>query len=154
MKCVLVVVTAAGVLAGAWVALQERNFSGEWVLNTAKSKIATPGIQAGTVRIEHKETAFSFQRTFTTADGPDTSRYDLVIGGSEKVERSGSETRHSRMYWEAGQLVLDEKIEIGGRTATNVVHYSLEDGGRTLVARESFRAPKLQYDNVWVFDRR
>ncbi len=130
------------------------NLTGDWVLNIAKSKIAEAGIQAGTVRIEHKDQAFSFRRSFTTAAGPDASGYDLTIGGEEKVEQAGGQTRRARLYWEGNQLVYDEKIEMGGRTATNVVHYSLENEGKTLVARERFRAPRVQHDNVWVFERK
>lgn len=146
----ILVALAAGI---AW-ADERPNFSGDWVLNSGKSTLATKGIQSGTVRIEHKEPAFSFQRTFITKDGPDESRYDLTTDGKEKVEVSGGSTRRSRLYWEGDQLVLDEKIEMAGRTATNVVRYRLENEGKTLVAREAFRAPRVQHDNVWVFDRK
>ncbi len=154
MKTVSSIVALAALLTGASLAAAQPNFSGEWVLNLAKSKIARPGIQAGAVRIEHKDPAFSFERTFTLADGPDSGRYDITTDGKERVKQSTAETRRSRMYWEGVELVLDEKVEKAGRTATNVVHYSLENAGRALVARESFRAPGLQYDNVWVFDRK
>jgi hypothetical protein len=37
--------------------------------------------------------------------------------------------------------------------ATNVVRYSLENGGETLVAHESFLSSKQSYDNVWVLNK-
>lgn len=141
-----------GAVAGS--AQDKPNFSGEWVLNLSKSTLARKGIEGGTARIVHREPAFSFSRTFVTHDGPDDASYELAIDGSEKAEHSGTMTRHSRLYWEGDQLVLDEKIAMGDRNATNIVHYSLTGGGATLVAKESFRGPKLKYDNVWLFDRK
>lgn len=149
----LVAVVAMLVGAIGWAA-DKPNFSGEWVLNLSKSTLAKRGIEKGTARIVHHEPAFSFARTFVAKDGPDDAAYELTTDGSEKVEHSGNMTTHSRLYWEGDQLVLDEKIELGERTATNVVHYRLTDGGATLIAQESFRGPRLQYDNSWVFDRK
>ncbi len=150
------VVGFAVAVAVACVALaaDRPDFSGDWTLSLSRSTLATKGIQSGTVRTVHREPKFNFSRTFVTSDGPDESSYELTTDGTEKVERSGKMTRHSRMYWDGDQLVLDEKLELGDRTATNVVHYSLADGGKTLIAKESFRGPKLQYDNVWVFERK
>ncbi len=148
------VVVAVALVAGVAPAADRPNFSGEWSLNLTRSTLATKGIEAGTARIVHREPAFSFARTFTTKDGPDSVSYEMTTDATEKVAREGKKTRHSRLYWEGDQLVLDEKIELGGRTATNVVRYSLADGGKTLIAKESFRGPKFQYENSWVFDRR
>ena len=50
-------------------------------------------------------------------------------------------------------LFLDSTITMGSRTATNKVVYHLSDDGRKLTATESFRGPRLKYDNVWVFDK-
>ncbi len=140
--------------AGTAWAQDRPNFSGEWVLNLAKTTTANKGITGGTVRIDHKEPVLKFRRTLATADGPSEGGYDLTTDGKEKVTTSGSMTRRSRMYWEGGELVLDEKIEMSGRTATNVVHYRLENGGAVLVARETEITPRSRHDNVWVFERK
>ena len=155
MKRLSITTILVGALAAGGASTQNRpNFSGDWTLNLAKSTIATSGIEAGTVRIEHKDPAFSFQRTFTTKDGPDESRWELTTDGKEQVRTSGNITRRSRLYWESDTLVLDEKAEMSGRTATNVVHYRLENGGAVLVARETEITPRFRHDNVWVFDRK
>ena len=143
-----------GAGAGIVWAQGRPNFSGEWVLNVKKSTMATQGVESGTVRIDHKEPAFGFQRRFVTKNGPSEARYDLTTDDKEKVRTSGNVTRRSRMYWEGEELVLDEKGEMSGGTATNVVRYRLENGGAVLVARETFNGPKLKYANVWVFDRK
>ena len=57
----------------------------------------------------------------------------------------------SRLAWEGDVLVLHERLTAPQGEATNTVHYWLLDAGQTLEARESFRGPRLQYDNLWVF---
>ncbi len=156
MKRRLILAVTTLVLSGVTIAWNQGrpDFSGEWVLNVTKSTVATPGIQSGTARIDHKEPLFVFQRTFVTKDGPDEVRYELATDGKEKVTTAGNQTRRSRLYWEGAELVLDEKIEMSGRTATNVVHYRLENGGRVLIAHEVFIVPSFKHDNTWVFDRK
>jgi hypothetical protein len=41
-----------------------------------------------------------------------------------------------------------------GRQATDVVRYTLRDGGQTFVAEEKFRGPVLKYDDLWVAERK
>ncbi len=61
----------------------------------------------------------------------------------------------SRLYWDGDVLVYDVRmIRKNGREATDVVRYSLHDGGRTFVAEEKFRGPVVQYDNFWVARKR
>jgi hypothetical protein len=146
-------VAAVCLAAGSALAADPPDFSGEWVLDLGRSTLVKPGIRSGSVRIVHREPAFSFARTFVTEDGPDQVSYELTTDGKEKVEASDGMTTRSRLYWQDDQLVLDETMTMGERTATNVVHYSLSDGGRTLTARESFHGPRLKYDNTWVFFR-
>jgi len=48
---------------------------------------------------------------------------------------------------------FDSTISHGSRTATNKFAYHLSADGLRLTATESFRGPRLKYDNVWVFDK-
>ncbi|HNX49461.1 MAG TPA: hypothetical protein PLS53_03205 [Thermoanaerobaculaceae bacterium] len=149
---ILVVLLITVLASLAWAA-DKPDLSGKWVLNLGKSTLATPGIEAGTVRITHQEPRFHFARTFQTRDGRDNLTFDATTDGAERTTRSDGMTTRSRLHWEGQELVLDETTQVGSRTATNVVHYSLSDGGKVLIARESFRGPRLQYDNTWMFDR-
>ena len=153
-RALVVVAVVAAAVTGVALGAEKPDFSGQWVLDLGRSTLQTPGIQSGTVHIVHREPAFSFARTFVSKDGPDEAKYELTTDGKEKVEVEGKMTTSSRLYWEGEQLVLDQKIAVRNLTATNVVHYSLSDGGRTLIAKESFRGPKLKYDNSWVFNRK
>lgn len=60
----------------------------------------------------------------------------------------------SRLYWEGDILVFVTRIVAPQGEATNIVHYSLREGGRVIEAAEKFRGPKLSYDNLWVFDKK
>ena len=131
------------------------DFSGEWVLNKAKSSLVKQlaSIEKGTVHIEHEDPVFRFQRTFTF-DGKDSSfGYELTTDGKEVVSDEGNSKLYSRLYWEGDALVFFTRIVAPAGEATNVVHYRVTGGGRELRAEEQFRAPELSYDNVWVLDK-
>jgi hypothetical protein len=142
---------------GALVALaQEKpDFTGNWVLNKAKSTLVKQfaTIEKGTVHIEHEDPVFRFQRTFTF-EGKDSSfGYELTTDGKEVVSDEGDSKLYSRLYWEGDALVFFTRIVAPAGEATNVVHYRLTGGGLELRAEEQFRGPKVSYDNVWVLDK-
>jgi hypothetical protein len=144
---------AAGVALGAG---QRPDLSGTWVLNIAKGRLQIRSdLDSGTLTIDHKEPAFRFSRIFVAGGKEDASSYDLTTDGKERTVKANGRTTISRMSWDGDVLVLAEKIVLAnGRKATNVVRYSLRDGGETLVAEERFRGPVLKYDNLWVADRK
>lgn len=135
---------------------QKPDFSGTWVLSLDKSRLQIEDkIESGTFTIKHKEPDFRFSRVFLVGGKDDTVSYALTTDGREKIVKEPGRTTTSRLCWDGDVLVLDERIVLGdGREATNVVRYSLQDGGRTLVAEEKFRGPIHKHDNLWVADRK
>jgi hypothetical protein len=153
----IALVVALYLAIGATVRAGQRpDLSGTWVLNLAKSHLQIRSdLDSGAFTIDHKEPAFRFSRIFVAGGKEDASSYDLTTDGKEKIVKEPGRTTASRMYWDGDVLVLDEKIVLAnGREATNVVRYSLRDGGMTLVAEEKFRGPVRRYDNLWVADRK
>lgn len=132
------------------------NFSGDWVFNPEKSKVQTHmKLDSATFTIDHQEPEFRFSRVFVVGGQNNAFSYSLATDGKGKVEEQQDRTLHSRLYWDGDVLVFDVRIVLkDGREATNVVRYSLRDGGRTFVAEEKFRGPVLKYDNLWVADRK
>jgi hypothetical protein len=132
------------------------DLSGTWALNLEKCQLQFPAnLDGGTITIEHKDPAFRFSRTFVIGGKEDSLSYELTTDGREKIVTGPGRTTTSRLYWDGDVLVLDEKIVLAdGRAATNVVRYSLIDGGRTLVTDEKFRGPFHKHDNLWVADRK
>lgn len=143
-------------LATATGAPGKPDLSGTWVLNLEKCRLQyPPKLDRGAITIAHKDPAFRFSRTFVEGGKEDALSYELTTDGREKIEKEPGRTTASRMFWDGDTLVLDERIVLAdGRAATNVVRYSLRDGGRTLVAEEKFRGPVHKHDNLWVAERK
>jgi hypothetical protein len=142
-----------GILASA---SEKPNFSGDWVFNPEKSKLEIKiELESATFTIDHKEPDFRFSRAFVIGGKEDALAWALTTDGKEVVAVEDGRTTHSRLYWDGDVLVFDVRIVLkDGREATNVVRYSLRDGGRTFMAEEKFRGPVLKYDNLWVADRK
>jgi hypothetical protein len=149
------VVLSLSLLALAAQAQDTPNFSGEWVLNKAKSTLIKrlADIEKGVVRIEHHDPIFKFHRTFTGGGKDDTYAYELTTDGKEVVSEEVNRKLYSRLYWEDSALVFFTRIVAPQWEATNIVYYRLLDDGRELQAEEHVRGLDFSHDNLWVFDR-
>jgi hypothetical protein len=149
------VVLSLSLLALAAQAQDTPNFSGEWVLNKAKSTLIKrlADIEKGVVRIEHHDPIFKFHRTFTRGGKDDTYAYELTTDGKEVVSEEVNRKLYSRLYWEDSALVFFTRIVAPQWEATNIVYYRLLDDGRELQAEEHVRGLDFSHDNLWVFDR-
>jgi hypothetical protein len=145
------VLAAAGAAAPA---SEKPNFSGSWVVNLEKSKLEIKvELESATFTIDHKEPNFRFSRVFVIGGKDNALAWALTTDGKEAVTVDDGRTDHSRLYWDGDVLAFEVRMVLkDGREATNVVRYSLRDGGRTFVAEEKFRGPVLKYDNLWVAD--
>jgi hypothetical protein len=132
---------------------QKPDFSGVWKFNPEKSKLQIRPPSSSTFVVDHKEPRFHLSRTHVYDGKPDIWSIDLTTDGKEVVQQEGDRTARVRLYWEGKDLIFDSVIVSKDRQATNVVRYNLSPDGKTFTATESFRAPKLKYDNVWVFDK-
>jgi hypothetical protein len=129
------------------------DFSGSWRFSPQKSRLQIPQPTEARFQIEHREPAFHLTRTLQFGDKGNTISLHLTTDGKASVQALGEMQARIRVYWDGSELVLDSIITAGGNTGTNLVRYSLQDEGRTFVARESFRSKTHNYDNLWVFDR-
>jgi hypothetical protein len=148
----------AVVLAGAVVAQASvrPDFSGSWALSLVRSQLdprVAAGLQHGSLRVTQTATRLRFRRLFVTGGREDEDGYDLASDGVEVASTEGRFVRRSRLDWDGDILILRERISAPMGEATNTVHYRLIDGGRTLEARERFHGPRLQYENVWIFEK-
>ena len=135
---------------------QRPDFTGEWVLDRGRTVLQYPQLaqlDGGVVRIAHTDTLFSFSRRFFLAGQRDTVSYTLTPGAAEVRGDDGPRQTYERLYWSADTLVFVSRIVAPQGVAVDSVWYRLLDGGRALEARERFRAPRLRYDNLWVFSR-
>ena len=155
MRLLLVVV---GLAAGISAAAQERpNFTGDWTLDLKESQLHEDfrALERGVVRIDHREPAFTFRRTFVIKAKPIEASYDVTTDGRENrsVGPNGGETV-ATMHWEEAALVVHQRIsDPRAGQLTNSVRYELIDNGRTLRATEDFAGAGRSHHNVWIFRR-
>ncbi len=153
----LVSVAALLCVAGSLAAQARPDFSGEWVLNRQRSQLQMPGaaaLERGLARIEHREPQFRFHRVWVYGGQEDTLSWERKTDGIEVAGNDGQMRTFSRLFWEGDTLVFVTRFVTPRGEATNTVRYRLKDGGRTLEAAESFRGPRVSYDNLWVLEKR
>lgn len=134
------------------------NFTGEWILDLGSSQLSQDYavLERGVARIDHREPAFGFRRTFVVKGKPYEASYDVTTNGSEiRTERSGGGTTIATMRWEGTALVLRQRItDPKGGHVSNTVRYELVDEGRTLRAIEDAVGGGRSHHNTWIFQRR
>jgi hypothetical protein len=133
--------------------MSQPNFIGHWKLNHEQSKLQIPPPTSSMFEIEHSEPKFRLTRTLVYGEQSNTITLDLTIDGEEHKHEIGDVNARIRLYWDGDILVGDMQVAAKDDEATNVVRYSLENGGQTLVAHERFRSSKQSYDNVWVLNK-
>lgn len=145
------------ILACLVASVERPDFSGEWMFNRARSTLQVAqltALESATVRIEHHEPAFRLWRRFVLAGQTHEVAFELTTDGTESESRVGDQHRLSRLTWDADTLVFTTRIEDPAGAGTNTVRYALLDAGKTLRALERFRGSSLNYENVWIFNRR
>ncbi len=145
-----------GVGAAPAASSAKPDFTGVWVIDPEKCRLDPRFKDArGTITITHKEPRFRFERVFLGVGSDERFSYELTTDGKEVITQGNGRTEYARLDWDGDVLVYSDRIVLkDGRESTDVVRYSLLDGGRTFVAEEKFRAPILKYDNLWVADRK
>ena len=107
------------------------------------------------MRIDHREPAFSFHRSYVIGGTP---REASFTGATDGKEFTGTGPQGvlsvSTLRWDGPALVLAMRIKGPGIEATNDVRYELLNGGRRLRATEQGRSPQGNHDAVWIYDRR
>jgi len=147
---------AASLFAVTVTAQAPPDFSGEFVLDRAASLLQAESavIESGTVRIEHRDPAFRFARTFVVKQQPVDTTYEIATDGREVARTVAGRSSRSRLEWQGGSLLLTVLIETPRGEVSNIVRYELLDGGRTLRAIEDVGGVAPAHHNVWMFVRR
>ena len=131
------------------------DLTGEWSLDTSATRLQLANVatlERGTLTIVQSRSTLRFKRVFAMRGAENTFSFELPLDGTEAVTQADGETRYSRLYWEAGDLVYATRIVAAAGESTNVVHYRLSADRNTLEAHERRRGVD-NYDNVWVFRR-
>lgn len=147
-----------GFVAGISAAGQERpNFTGDWTLDLKNSQLHEDfrALERGVVRIDHREPAFTFRRTFFFKGQPNEASFEVTTDGREhRVAGPNGSAVVATMHWEQMALVVHQRISdprMG--ELDNKVRYELTDGGQTLRSIEDFAGGGRSHHNVWVYTR-
>jgi hypothetical protein len=129
------------------------NFTGTWIFNPAISVLQIPAPDSTVFVIDHREPVLRISRTHIVGEKQDTFSLDLTTDGQEVSVDRDDLGLNCRAYWDGDTLVFDSKLTRAGEEATNIVRYTLTNGGKTFRAEERFRSSSLNYDNLWMLDR-
>jgi len=134
------------------------NLSGTWIFSPQKSALKVPPPSSMTLQIAQNDPEVNFSRTQVYGDQNYAWKLDIVADGQkEVVQDSPGYTTRSRVYWQGNAMVIDSKITASDGTAvSDVVTYSLIDGGKTLeaVERQVTVGAKGSTTNKWVYEKK
>jgi hypothetical protein len=129
------------------------DFTGVWRFNKDRSQLEIPAPEFSRFEIEHQDPVFRLTRTLVYGAQSNTFSIELTADGKPSTRRIGDIEAVVRLTWDGADLLFDSVLRKSEEEGSNLVRYSLQNGGRTIVATESFRSRQQNYDNVWVLDR-
>ncbi len=130
------------------------DFSGTWTFNRARSVLQIPPPDSSIFVVTHREPNFRLSRTHVYGGKSDTFTLDLVTDGREIPFAHGELKTVCRAFWEGDVLMFDSHLVKDEEHATNTVRYTLSAESNTMIAQERFRSERLNYDNMWILERR
>jgi hypothetical protein len=153
----LLLTIATAILRGQEQQLKP-NLSRTWIFNAQKSSLKVPVPSSMTLRITHKDPQIRFARTQVYGDKTFEWKLEAITDDKkEVVQKSLAYTSHSRIYWQGGSLVLDQKLVADdGTTVNDVVTYTLSTDGQSLEAVEQLVTVGAtgSVTNKWTYERR
>jgi hypothetical protein len=150
-------IIALSVIAVVTAAQERPNFTGDWTLDLKSSQLHEDfrALESGVVRIDHREPAFTFRRTFVIKGKPFDVSFDVTTDGRESRSAGpNGGVAVATMRWDNMALVVDQRItDPKAGELKNSVRYELLDNGRTLRSTEDFEGAGRSHHNVWIFRR-
>jgi hypothetical protein len=134
------------------------DLSGTWIFNAQKSSLKVPAPTSMTLQIEQKDPQISFARKQIYGDQTFDWKLDAATDSQNEVvqDAPGYKTA-SKVYWQGTALVVDTTITASdGTKISDVVTYSLQDGGKMLetVERQTTAGGKGSATNKWVYEKK
>ncbi len=133
--------------------MSKPNFTGTWRFDPRKSALQIPTPDSTLFIIEHREPVFHFSRTHVFQGKADTIDLQLTTDGKEITGQHGDIEFRSRAFWDEETLVFETNLQQGEDDGVNIVRYKLGNAGNLLMAEESLRSRRLNYENKWVLTR-
>jgi hypothetical protein len=108
------------------------NFTGVWKQNLEKSVMRGALPKQILMNIEHQDPTVIQQILLTAANGAEQLQIFTCRIGVEVNNSIGGLKLRSSAQWNGGELVIESRMNTGGREFYFKDHWSLSDNGRTL----------------------
>lgn len=126
------------------------NFSGSWVLNTAKSEYGQfPAPEVMTRKIQHNDPALSMSTYQKGAQGELTTDLTYTTDGKPAVNGPNQGTAH----WQSDKLIIETSRDYQGTKLTQREEWSLSVDGKTLNIATHVKLPNGEFDVKQVFEK-
>ena len=109
------------------------DFSGVWRGNLQKSKLPGALPKALLVRIDHRDPVLIMEMILTKADDSEDRLLFRALTTNEEVDNPvhGMQVK-SRSTWVGAELLIESRMNFGGRESVLRDYWSLSDDGRML----------------------
>jgi hypothetical protein len=150
------VVLLLAVSAGAQNARPD--FSGKWVLDTAKSDFGpSPPPEFIIHVIEHKEPNIKIVTSQKTMLGETTNERNLTTDGKDNTNKmrmmGGEQDVKSTSHWDGGKLATTMKLDVQGTTVELNDTWELSDAGKVLTIVRAVKTPQGDFTVKTVFNQ-
>jgi hypothetical protein len=126
------------------------NFSGNWVLNLAKSQYGQfPAPEIMTRQILHNDPALSMSTYQKGAQGEVTTELQYSTDGKPVVNGQNQGLAH----WEGDKLVIETSRDYQGTKLTQREEWTLSGDGKTLTINTHVKLPNGEFDVKQVFEK-
>lgn len=126
------------------------NFSGNWVLNLAKSQYGQfPAPEVMTRKIQHHDPALSMTTYQKGTQGEVTTELKYTTDGKPAVNGANEGSAH----WEGNKLVIETSREYQQTKLTQRDEWTLSADGKTLTVATHVKLPNGEFDVTQVFQK-
>jgi len=126
------------------------NFTGNWMLNLAKSQYGQfPAPEVMVRQIQHKDPALSMSTYQKGAQGEVTTELKYSTDGKPAVNGQNQGSAH----WENDKLVIESSRDYQGTKLTQREEWTLSADGKTLTIATHVKIPNGEFDVKQVFEK-
>ena len=144
-------VAALLMLALATVAAaQKPNFTGSWKLDPAKSDFGPqPVPDSMTMKVAHDDPKLKVNQSGPQGD----SEMNFTTDGKEVTNQMQGMDVKGVAKWEGENIVVNNKLDLGGTEVSFKQVYALSEGGKILTANLHIVSPQGEFDMKMVFNK-
>ena len=156
MKTASKAVFAIALFAVTALAADKPNFSGEWVMDAAKSEFGPmPPPDSMTRKVEYNDPVLTVTQAQTGgAQGDQTTTSKYSTDGKESVNNMAGNEVKSTATWQGNSLVIASKLEVQGNELSLTSKWSLSEDGKVLTDVWHISTGQGDFDITYVMNKK